>query len=115
MSAMQKYWCDHHTVSERTGFGEEHVSCRRLTCADGFNVSVQASAFHYCAPRTYMPDGSYSAWELGFPTAADDLIQQYAEDPADPLGTVYGYVPTEVVDALIAKHGGIAARSKGDA
>lgn len=107
MSTIQKYWRDHHKAENH--FGSTHVSYRRLTCADGYNISVQASEFHYCSPRTYMRDGTYSAWELGFPTAHDDLLDSYAEEPSSPLQTVYGWVPTEVVDALIAKHGGLAS------
>jgi hypothetical protein len=32
---------------------------------------------------------------------------QYCEDPQDPTGTVYGYVPVQVVTNVIVKHGGI--------
>jgi len=109
MSAIQEYWLKHHTADEH--FGRFHTQCRRLICADGYNVSVQASEFHYCSPRTYMPDGAYSAWELGFPTAHDELLDNYAEEPGNPTETVYGWVPTEIVDALIARHGGLSARS----
>lgn len=28
-------------------------------------------------------------------------------DPSDPTGTVYGYVPIEVVESLVEKHGGM--------
>lgn len=44
--------------------------------------------------------------ELGYPSMADDLLTEYAEDADRPTSTVYGYVPVSVVDALIAKHGG---------
>lgn len=113
MSAIQEYWLEYHKADEY--YGRTHVQCPIVECADGFKVSVQASEFHYCSPRMYVSDGRYSAWELGFPSAADDLIQKYAETPEEPTETVYGWVPTETVDALIEKHGGIkpalAARS----
>lgn len=48
------------------------------------------------------------AFELGYPSAPDDLIASYADDPIAQTDTVYGYVPAEVVEALIQKHGGIA-------
>lgn len=35
-------------------------------------------------------------------------IMQYAEDPEDPTGTVYGFVPTEIANAVVAAHGGLA-------
>lgn len=75
-------------------------------CADGFSVSIQANRFAYCNPRITHA-GDYVSVELGFPTRPDDLIMEYAEDPSDPTETVYGYVPVEVVDALLEKHGGI--------
>ena len=83
------------------GFGRRP----RVHCADGFSVSVQASQFHYCRPRIDSAE-KYNAVELGFPSAADDLIIDYAEDNSY-TDTVYGYVPVEVVDKLIEKHGGI--------
>ena len=79
----------------------------RLFCNDGFSISVQASSFHYCKPRL---DGiqDYESVELGFPSMEDELINEYAED--EPYTeTVYGYVPIEIVEELINKHGGIKA------
>lgn len=81
-----------------------HVA-KPIICADGFKVSVQASKHHYCSPREH-----YAEWasvELGFPSEADDLIQEYAEDPDRPTETVYGYVPIDIVARLVIKHGGI--------
>ena len=73
--------------------------------SDGYRISIQASSNHYCSPRE---DGltEYSEVELGFPNIEDELINDYAEDD-DYTQTVYGYVPVDVVDALIKKHGGI--------
>lgn len=80
----------------------------RLVCVDGFSVSVQAHWGTYSMPHDDYAE-SYSEVELGFPSAADDLITEYAESPETPTGTVYGYVPIEVVCRLIEKHGGIAS------
>ena len=80
--------------------------CRpRVRCADDFSVSVQASQYHYCRPRIDNAE-KYNAVELGYPSAADDLITDYAEGDTY-TDTVYGYVPVEIVDKLIEKHGGI--------
>ena len=38
---------------------------------------------------------------------SDELIIKYAEDPDEPTGTVYGYVPVDIVQQLMDKHGGI--------
>ena len=77
----------------------------RLYCNDGYSISVQASSFHYCRPQL---DGvqNYESVELGFPSKEDELINDYAEVD-DYTKTVYGYVPIEVVERLIEKHGGI--------
>ena len=78
----------------------------RLYCNDGYSISVQASAFHYCSPRLNgLQD--YKSVELGYPSSEDELINEYAEDDLDYTDTVYGYVPIEVVEKLIEKHGGI--------
>ena len=78
----------------------------RLYCNDGYSISVQASSFHYCKPRLNGIQ-DYESVELGFPSMEDELINEYAEDYSDYTGTVYGYVPIEVVERLIEKHRGI--------
>ena len=103
--------------------GERAVP-NRITCADGFSLSVIAGPGNYCSPRpALLPNlpadlandapadypGPYTAVEVGFPSArpepwADWL--EYVEDPDDPTATVYGYVPVETVQALIELHGG---------
>ena len=82
------------------------VNRPRIVCKDGYSVSVQASGFHYCQPRVDGAD-KYESVELGFPNREDPLINDYAEDDGDLTRTVYGYVPVEVVNELIEKHGGI--------
>lgn len=37
----------------------------------------------------------------------DDLIMEYAENESNPTKTVYGWVPIEVAERLVEKHGGI--------
>jgi hypothetical protein len=79
-----------------------------LVCRDGFSVSVQASASHYCQPRD--DEGPYTHVEMGFPSAPSDLLTEYAEDAEDaeddPTCTVYVCVPLSVVEALLESHGG---------
>lgn len=78
----------------------------RIYCKGGFSISVQGGTeFHYCTPRKHC--NQYECVELGFPSAVDILIGEYAEDPSNPTGTVYGYVPIEVVESLVEKHGGM--------
>lgn len=105
MSAIVEFWCENHTVRvRRPGW----AACRHVRCADGFVMSVQASADHYCEPREYIHSGAYSEWEVGLPSVVEPLILEYAYDPARPTKTFYPYVPTDIVDAVIAKHGGLA-------
>lgn len=79
--------------------------CPRVECADGFVMSVQASHTHYCKPRESELD-YYLQFEVGFPSEKEDLLMDYVEDEDNPTETVYGYVPFEVIDAVIKKHGG---------
>lgn len=51
--------------------------------------------------------GEYEAVEVGGLNKEEELLMPYAEDAKKPIKTVYGYVPVEVVDAVIQKHGGL--------
>ena len=77
----------------------------RIECADGFSLSVQASTTHYCVPRDLT--GPYTAFEVGFPSVEVPDFMEYAEDPNDPTGTVYGQVPADLVLEVINAHGGV--------
>jgi len=78
---------------------------KRILCADGFNMSVQASETSYCEPRN--DRGPYKEVEIGFPSEREDLLMKYIEDRENPTRTVYGWVPNTVVTLVVAKHGGI--------
>lgn len=77
---------------------------KRLVCTDGFSMSVVAGKGNYCNPRN--DTGPYSHVECGFPSEKEEILMKFAEDPKDPTGTVYGYVPTSVVLEAIERHGG---------
>lgn len=77
---------------------------KRIECADGFSLSVQATHGAYCQPRRNL--GPWYEVEVGFPSAKPELIMQYAEQSEFPTDTVYAYVPIELVEELIALHGG---------
>lgn len=59
------------------------------------NLSIQASAYHYCVPRE--DTDIYEAVEIGFPSFefSEAFIEKYAEDKIHPMDTVYGYVPID--------------------
>lgn len=84
----------------------------RIVCKDGFSMSVQAGEAIYCMPRVNLSSGGYVEVEIGFPSEKEDLICQYAEDSSDYTQTVYPYVPVEVVEKVIEKHGGMEELAK---
>jgi len=92
----------------------------KITCADGFTVSVIAGEGTYCSPR---PDsyggmgdahagfaGPFTAVEVGFPSVKPEPWDEWEKfgdgDESAPTENVYGYVPVDLVRALIASHGG---------
>lgn len=79
-----------------------------IVCADGFSMSVQANAGAYCEPRVTGAE-RYEAVEIGYPSEREPLLIEWAEDPSEPTNTVYGWVPSERVSLVIAKHGGIVS------
>lgn len=79
----------------------------RIYCMDGFTLSVQAGETLYCSPRD-----NYGPWysvEVGFPSERVEEFIPYIDggEDADPTGSVYGYVPIDIVEKVIADHGGI--------
>ena len=82
----------------------EHVP--QIVCRSGLKFSMQASEFHYCTPRD-----SFGPWfevEIGFPSVAVQSLIPYAEESDDPTGTVYPYVPLDVVCSVVMDNGGLA-------
>ena len=70
-------------------------------------MSVQASKRNYSEPRN--DTGPYTSVEIGFPSKKEPLLLEFAEDPDNPTGTVYGWVPSEIVWDVILKHGGVSS------
>lgn len=91
---------------------------RRVVCADGFSLSVQASDFAYCDPRVDDAD-TYETVEVGYPSEKEPLLMEYIEVkhietkkgshrfPPPPTKQVYPYVPSRLVRAVIELHGGM--------
>ena len=79
----------------------------QITCKDGFHISVQAGYFLYSSPKE---DGlsNYTHVECGFPSEEVAELMEYIEElERDPKESIYAFVPVEIVDKLIEKHGGI--------
>lgn len=105
---------NHYLASQRDLSDERVLTnylvplAKRITCADGFSLSVQASYGAYCTPRTNV--GPWSEVEVGYPSSAPEFIRDYAEEADSPTGTIYPYVPIELVEQLIELHGGPVTR-----
>lgn len=90
---------------------DEYERRKRIICNDGFSVSVQGgNQFNYCEPRRHC--NMYFEVELGFPSETIPELDKYADDPDNHKETVFGYVPIEEVEELIAKHGGIKEQTQ---
>ena len=83
----------------------------QIHCTDGFSMSVQVGYSLYCTPKKVAK--RYSAVEIGYPSEHEPLIEEYAECytfeelDIDFTNTVYPYVPVNVVNKVLRKHGGI--------
>lgn len=74
----------------------------QMVCKDGFKFSVQASWGHYCTPRNSV--GEYTHVEVGYPSQVEEALLGYS----DGENPIFGYVPIEVVEKIIVKHGGFS-------
>ena len=69
----------------------------RVVCKDGTTISVQASAFHYCTPRSN--SGPYTHVEVW---CASVIPTEFDYDEDEPTAQV----PIELVAQFIDNHGG---------
>lgn len=76
-----------------------------ICCVDGFNISVQASAGHYCAPRD--SKGPWTEVECGFPSEDVTTLADYREGDGRDKDCIFPWTPIHLVNELIAAHGGI--------
>jgi hypothetical protein len=80
---------------------------KKVVCADGFSMSVQAFDGAYCTPREDDAE-QYIEVEIGYPSAREELIMDWIEVPDGiPTESVYPYTPVGVVTTVIVKHGGM--------
>lgn len=85
----------------------ETLTRERIICKDRFSFSVQAGELFYSTPREDRTDGEYTACEVGMPNAKEDLLMPYIECIGEePTNSVYPYTPVEIIEQVIAKHGG---------
>lgn len=79
----------------------------RLRFANGQSMSVQASEFHRCSPRSQR--GPYTHVEVGYPSEPFPQLMGYIqiEEGISPCKSVYNFVPIEVVMDIIVENGGL--------
>ena len=85
--------------------GDNYAPRPKIVCNDGFHMSVQGGGGIYSHPRK--ASDYYTEMEIGYPSEREDLIMEFAESPENPTGTVYGYVPIDIIKEVIEKHQGI--------
>lgn len=106
MFNLNNYLMKNRNVDDPNVYGDvKYPIVPRITCKDGFSLSVQANHGAYCCPRSNI--GEWTSVEVGFPSAPPELIMGYAESEDSPTDTVYGYVPIRLVEELIEMHGGV--------
>ena len=97
------------TVKEylKSTYSDDKYNIRnRIVCKDGFSISVQGgTSFHYCNPRELC--NFYEELECGFPSSEEKLLTPYQDGNDSQLDDVFAYVPIEIVEEIIKKHGGI--------
>lgn len=76
-----------------------------IVCKDGFTFSVQGSRSHYCFPRERTMH--YDKLEIGYPSIEEPLINEWADKDESYTNSTYGFVPVNVIDEVLIKHGGI--------
>lgn len=96
-----------------------HRIIRRIICADGFRISIQASAGHYAedshpteeAPYWSHPERDvvypWTAVEVGAATGPVLELAELADDPDSPY--IWAWVPIEKAADVLAAHGGAVA------
>lgn len=80
-----------------------------LKLKDGSKLSVQASRWHYCSPRT--DDGPWDKFEVGTETFDQfPELAGWAETGSPVEGAsvyVYPHVPAKIIGAIIVRCGGV--------
>jgi hypothetical protein len=93
---------------ERFSYEKTWFYCPRVFAKDGWNISLQMHSGNYCSSENgYRKFGhTMETVEFGYPSEADEMLAEYAEDPTDLTNTV-GSIPVSVLEEIFAKHGGI--------
>lgn len=92
-----------HLAAQKQG-PEPKPVVRQLECADGTTMSVQASSCHYCSPREDTgPWTAVEVWMIKSPNGNPCYPKTFGEYHGEP----YGWVPVNIVNNYIHRHGGL--------
>lgn len=80
-----------------------------MVCKDGFSFSVQVSETHYCTPREN-DAVHYTRAEVGYPSGPVPTLEEFGSGDG-----IYGYVPIEIIEAVVDAHGGYDEKATLDA
>ena len=85
----------------------KYVTRPRAKCADGYSVSIQAGSGSglRCWPHEDTDEFTHVA--VDFPSCVDEELLPYRFDMEDEDEIFYLFVPVEVLDKVLEKHGGI--------
>ena len=85
----------------------QYFAIPAVHCADGFWMSVQATEGHYCEPRITSREAPcpYTKWEV-LARDRDPMLEPFFGWEDDDGACFYKFVPTEVIEAIVEKHGG---------
>jgi len=113
VSTIQKYWRQQAKVQLARGPKRRDavVVIDPVVCRNGYRLSVQASSGHYSQPRwKTLKTGRYTCWEVLADKPVRGLkawacgVNSYGKRGDDGH---YSFVPTQYVDEVIARHGGL--------
>jgi len=89
-------------MSMEKTYNSKYFYLPRVYCKDGFSISIQIDNGHYCGSengiRTFGIDWKLVEW--GYPSQSVTINGTTLVEDCD-------YVPIELMDELIEKHGGI--------
>lgn len=124
MDILNEFFHRHYPIDAQTAwklrscggnYGREYVGDRsanrpifpEIVCADGFRFSAQGHFGAYSHPRDDFADEYATVEVMTAPDAEPMFIE--CDGHTNDEYSLYGYVPINVVLAVIEKHGGIAA------
>lgn len=107
-SATNEFLREHYTPNHMG----RYMSRPRAKCADGYSVSIQAGtgAGVMCWPHE--DTDKFTHVMLNTPSVLDEELLPYRMDLNDDHEIFFFFVPVEVVDKVLEKHGGIVGTEK---